>query len=82
MFEDALMESSNGIKTKSKYWSILALAINCGVLIALIIWPLWHPEALPRADHGYAAGCAASPTTAAAAGASTKNAGSVRATRQ
>jgi protein TonB len=47
MFEDALMESSNGIKTKSKYWSSLALAINCGVLIALIIWPLWHPEALP-----------------------------------
>ena len=28
MFEDALMESSNGIKTKSKYWSILALIIN------------------------------------------------------
>jgi protein TonB len=47
MFEDALMESSNGIKTKSKYWSILALIINCGVLIALMIWPLLHPEALP-----------------------------------
>jgi periplasmic protein TonB len=47
MFEDALMESSNGIKTKSKYWSILTLIINCGVLIALMIWPLLHPEALP-----------------------------------
>jgi protein TonB len=47
MFEDALMESSNGIKTKSKYWSILALIINSGVLIALMIWPLLHPEALP-----------------------------------
>jgi protein TonB len=47
MFEDALMESSNGIKTKSKYWSILALIINSGVLITLIIWPLLRPEALP-----------------------------------
>jgi periplasmic protein TonB len=47
MFEDALMESSNGIKTKSKYWSILALIINSGVLITLIIWPLLYPAALP-----------------------------------
>jgi periplasmic protein TonB len=47
MFEDALMESSHRIKTKSKYWSLLAVLINCGVLIALIIWPLLHPDALP-----------------------------------
>jgi periplasmic protein TonB len=47
MFEDALMESSNGIETKSKYWSILALIINCAVLIVLMIWPLLHPAALP-----------------------------------
>jgi protein TonB len=47
MFEDALMESSNKIKTRSRHWSLLAVLINCGVLIALIIWPLLHPDALP-----------------------------------
>jgi periplasmic protein TonB len=47
MFEDALMESSHRIKTRSRYWSLLAVFVNCGVLIALIIWPLLHPEALP-----------------------------------
>jgi protein TonB len=47
MFEDALMESSHRIKTRSRYWSVLAVLINCTVLIALIIWPLLHPDALP-----------------------------------
>jgi periplasmic protein TonB len=47
MFEDALMESSHRIKTRSRYWSFLAVLVNCGVLIALIIWPLLHPDALP-----------------------------------
>jgi protein TonB len=48
MFEDSLMESGNRIKAKSKYWSILTFLLNCIALIALIIWPLLHPEALPR----------------------------------
>jgi periplasmic protein TonB len=48
MFEDALMESSNSIKTSSKYWSLPALAMNGAFLSGLIIWPLLHPEALPR----------------------------------
>lgn len=48
MFEDSLMESGNQIKARSKYWSIVALLINSGVLIALIVWPLLHPEALPK----------------------------------
>jgi protein TonB len=26
---------------------LLAFLVNCGVLIALVIWPLLHPEALP-----------------------------------
>jgi hypothetical protein len=47
MFEAALMESSNSIKTKSKYWSFLATVMNCGILIALIIRPLPHTDALP-----------------------------------
>ena len=48
MFEDALMESGNRIKTKGRYWSLLTLALNSGALIALIIWPLLHPQALPK----------------------------------
>lgn len=47
MFEDALMESSHRIKTRSKHWSLLAVLVNCGVLVTLIIWPLLHPDALP-----------------------------------
>jgi protein TonB len=47
MFEDSLMESGNRIKPKSKYWSFVALLLNGGALLALIIWPLLHPEALP-----------------------------------
>jgi periplasmic protein TonB len=47
MFEDALLESSNRIKTRSKYWSLVAFVMNCGALVALILWPLLHPEALP-----------------------------------
>jgi protein TonB len=48
MFEDSLMESDHRIKAKSKYWSIVALFLNSGILIALIVWPLLHPEALPK----------------------------------
>jgi periplasmic protein TonB len=48
MFEDSLMESGHQIKAKSKYWSIVALLVNSGVLLALIVWPLLHPEALPK----------------------------------
>jgi protein TonB len=48
MFEDSLMESAHRIKAGSKYWSILALFLNTGILLALIVWPLLHPEALPN----------------------------------
>jgi protein TonB len=48
MFEDSLMESSNSVKTSSKYWSLLTFAINCAVVVGLAIWPLLHPQALPK----------------------------------
>ncbi len=48
MFEDSLMESGHRIKGTSKYWSIVTLLFNSAVLIALIVWPLLHPEALPK----------------------------------
>jgi periplasmic protein TonB len=47
MFEDSLMESDNKIEAKSKYWSIAALLFDGGLLLALIVWPLLHPQALP-----------------------------------
>jgi periplasmic protein TonB len=46
MFENSLMESDNRIKAKSR-WSLLAFLVNGGALLAVIIWPLLHPEALP-----------------------------------
>ena len=48
MFEDSLMESGNEIKAKSKYWSVVSLLVNGSMLMALILWPLLHPEALPE----------------------------------
>jgi periplasmic protein TonB len=47
MFEDALMESDNQLRSTSKYWSLLAMLINCAAMAALILWPLLHPDALP-----------------------------------
>ena len=48
MFEDALIESSHCIRSRSGYWSLPALLVNCAALCALIVWPLLHPAALPR----------------------------------
>jgi protein TonB len=43
-----LMESCNRIRRKNKFWSLVAFLLNTGALLALAIWPLLHPEALPR----------------------------------
>jgi periplasmic protein TonB len=48
MFEDALMESAHKISSKSRYWSLLSLLLNLTFLIALILWPLLCPLALPK----------------------------------
>jgi len=48
MFEDALMESDHRIHGKSGYWSLISLLLNLAVLMALILWPLFVPLALPR----------------------------------
>ena len=48
MFEDSMMESGKRIERKSKFWSFVAFLLNAAALLALIIWPLLHPEALPR----------------------------------
>jgi periplasmic protein TonB len=48
MFEDSLMESDNRLRRKNKGWSFVAFLLNAAALVALVIWPLLHPEALPR----------------------------------
>jgi protein TonB len=48
MFEDSTFESNGKIKTRSRFWMIATLAVNGGILVALILIPLIHPEALPR----------------------------------
>jgi periplasmic protein TonB len=48
MFEHSLMESGKTHPARSKYWPFLSLLVNGAGMIALITWPLLHPEALPR----------------------------------
>jgi protein TonB len=48
MFEDSLMESGNRTKRRNKFWSFVAFLLNAGALLALVVWPLLHPDALPR----------------------------------
>jgi protein TonB len=48
MFESSLMESGKTHPARSKYWPFISLLVNGTGMIALIAWPLLHPEALPR----------------------------------
>jgi periplasmic protein TonB len=48
MFEDSTFESAGRIHTRSRGWSLAALALNSAILAALVAIPLMFPEALPR----------------------------------
>ena len=48
MFEDSTFESAHRIHTRSRAWSVAALALNTLLLTALIAIPLIYPEALPQ----------------------------------
>jgi protein TonB len=48
MFESSLMESGRTHPARSKYWPLISLLLNGAGMIAVIAWPLLHPEALPR----------------------------------
>ena len=48
MFEDSTFESTGRIRTRSRGWAIAALALNSSILLAIVLIPLIHPEALPR----------------------------------
>ncbi len=49
MFEDATFESYGRIRTRSRNWMLATFALNAGMLAALVLFPLLHPEALERA---------------------------------
>jgi len=48
MFEHSLIESGKSNPARSKYWPFLSLLVNGTGMIVLIVWPLLHPDALPR----------------------------------
>jgi protein TonB len=47
MFEDATFESTGSIHTRSRGWMIATFAFNSAVLVALALFPLLYPQALP-----------------------------------
>ena len=48
MFEDSTFESTGKIKTRSRRWMVVTLAMNGTVLAVLVLLPLVFPDALPR----------------------------------
>jgi protein TonB len=48
MFEDSLVESQGRIRTKSRWFAIGSFFAQAGLLLLLILYPLFHPLGLPR----------------------------------
>jgi protein TonB len=48
MFEDSLVESQDRIRTRSKWFAIGSFVAQAALLLLLILYPLFHPLALPR----------------------------------
>jgi periplasmic protein TonB len=48
MFEDSTFESTGAIHTRSSRWMVAAFALNGTILLAFVLLPLFHPEALSR----------------------------------
>jgi periplasmic protein TonB len=48
MFEDSTFESTGKIKTRSRRWMLLTLALNGTILTTLILMPLIYPDSLPH----------------------------------
>lgn len=48
MFEDSTFESTGSIHTRSRGWMVATFAFNTAVVVALALFPLLYPEALPR----------------------------------
>jgi protein TonB len=48
MFEDSLVESQGRIRTRTKWLAIGSFCAQAMLLLLLILFPLIHPEALPK----------------------------------
>ena len=48
MFEDSLVESQNRIHTKSRWFAIGSFLAQAALLLLLVLYPLFHPLALPK----------------------------------
>jgi len=48
MFEDATFETMGKIHTHSRDWMLATLFFNGTIVLAMILIPLFHPEALPK----------------------------------
>lgn len=48
MFEDSTFETMGRIHTRSRGWMMATLAFNCSIVLALVIFPILHPEMLPQ----------------------------------
>ncbi len=48
MFEDSTFETNGTIHTRSRSWMLAAFAFNSSILLALVLFPLIFPQALPR----------------------------------
>jgi periplasmic protein TonB len=48
MFEDSLVESQNRIHTRSRWFAIGSFLAQAALLLLLVLYPLLHPEALPK----------------------------------
>ena len=48
MFEDSTFETNGTIRTRSGNWMLAAFVFNGSILLALVLFPLILPQALPR----------------------------------
>ena len=48
MFEDSLVESQGRIRTRTKWLAIGSFCVQAMLLLLLVLFPLIHPEALPK----------------------------------
>jgi protein TonB len=48
MFEDSLVESQGRLRTKSRWFAIGSLLGQAALLLLLMLYPLVHPQALPK----------------------------------
>jgi protein TonB len=48
MFEDSTFESNGRIRTRSRRWLLATFALNAGILLMLVMIPLFYPQVQPH----------------------------------